>query len=93
VTSDVTLSAGQAAMIAGELADIIRQRLADYAPVTSGHQAVVLAYTHRVFAALELVARPGGVDVTAIRERLARVTDAARSAGFWVDLSVAELKP
>lgn len=90
---DVTLSAGQAAMIAGTIADVVRQRLADYAPVANGGQAVVLAWTHRAFAQLELVAGPGGVDVAAIREQLARVTDAARAAGFWVDLSVAELKP
>jgi hypothetical protein len=71
---DVTLSAGQAAMIAGTIADVVRQRL--------------------VFAQLELVAGPGGVDVTAIREQLARVTDAARAAGFWVDPAVSqELKP
>jgi hypothetical protein len=86
---DVTLTAAQGRLIAGELADITRQRLADYAPVTSGHQAVILAYTRRIAGALIAIAGPAGVDVSSIREKLEVETAAAVAAGFWVDLSVA----
>jgi hypothetical protein len=78
-----------ARLVAGELADIVRQRLADYTPVTNGHQAVVLAYTQRVYEALAELADLTGTSISAITAKLDAEVNAARDAGFWVDVSIA----
>lgn len=80
--TDVT--AADAALIAGTVADAVRERIAEYAPVTNGHQAVILAYTLRMFRALERMAAPG-VDLREIRSRLDDVVTDAQDAGYWVD--------
>jgi len=41
-----------AQVIAGTVADAIRERLIAYTPVTTAHQALILAYTGRQAAAL-----------------------------------------
>ena len=51
-----------AAIIAGTVADAIRERLITYTPVTTGHQALILAYAMRQERALQELCRVMALD-------------------------------
>jgi hypothetical protein len=74
--------------IARELADVVRQRLAQFTPVRNGYEAVILAYTQRSYRAVAELASLTGLDITAITAKLDAEVNAARDAGFWIDASV-----
>jgi hypothetical protein len=77
--------------ITGELADIIRQRIAEFTPVTNGYEAVILAYTMRTFMVLaELAAQLDGFDVKPLQAKLIAERNKAQDAGFWIDSSIWE---
>lgn len=90
-TSVIELTQDMARLIAGELADIVRQRIAQFTPVTDGYEAVILAYTLRTFNAMEEIAGLlPGFDIREVKEKLATELGKAQDAGFWVDLSISQ---
>jgi len=73
-----------AQVIAGTVADAIRERLIAYTPVTSAHQALILAYTRRQAMALadhcdaaDLDPRPYVSDIEFAIDAATRAADAA----------------
>ena len=73
-----------AAIIAGTVADAIRERLVTYTPVTTGHQALILAYTMRQERALQELCRlmeldphPYLSDIDPLIDDATRAADAA----------------
>lgn len=50
------------AIIAGTVADAIRERLIAHTPVRDAHQALILAYTTRQLNALAVFCRAAGLD-------------------------------
>ena len=71
-----------AAIIAGTVADAIRERLVTYTPVTNGHQALILAYTMRQERALQVLCRALELDPGPyLSDIVPAVSDAARAAG------------
>lgn len=88
----IELSEDVARLIAGELADVIRQRVAQFTPVTDGYRAVIFSYTLRAFCALaELAGALGEADkITGLREKVLSEKGRAQDAGFWMDYSVWE---
>jgi hypothetical protein len=76
-----------AAIIAGTVADAIRERLVTYTPVANGHQALILAYTYRQARALTRFCAEANLDQAPYADTWAAVDDAARAAdaaGFTV---------
>lgn len=85
----VSMTFTEARAIAGALGDVIRMRLADYTPVVNGNQAVILAYTLRMYDSYQLLASQSGLDPRPLKEKIDREVQAAEDAGFWVDRSIA----
>lgn len=70
-----------AQVIAGTVADAIRERLTAYTPVTNAHQALILAYTTRQVRALAEFCRDAELDRHPyLSDVLPAVDDAMRAA-------------
>jgi len=81
----ITSSAGASEIIAGTVADAIRERLIAHTPVTSAHEALILAYTVRMEVALAQFAEDAGLDAGGwadIGTALTKAVNAATAAGF-----------
>lgn len=77
-----------ARVIAGTVADAIRERLIAYTPVTTPHQALILAYTTRQMLALEAFCADNNLDphpyLSDVSHAIAAAADTAAAAGFIV---------
>lgn len=80
-----------AAIIAGTVADAIRERLIAYTPVTNGHQANILAYTRRQAIALAGHCRAEGIDPHPYLSDIEPLIDAAVRAADAIGLTVPSL--
>ena len=80
-----------AAVIAGTVADAIRERLVTYTPVTTAHQALILAYTMRQAAALDVFCASSGLDTNPYLSDVTDIIDAAARAADAAGLTVPSL--
>ena len=69
-----------AQVIAGTVADAIRERLIAYTPVTTAHQALILAYTYRQARALTQFCAAANLDQAPYADTWAAIDDATRAA-------------
>ena len=80
-----------AAIIAGTVADAIRERLITYTPVTTGHQALILAYTRRQAIALAEHCQAAGLDLHPYLSDIDPLIDDATRAADAAGLTVPSL--
>lgn len=80
-----------AAIIAGTVADAIRERLITYTPVTTGHQALILAYTARQLRALQEHCRAHALDPGPYLSDIVPAVDDATRAADAAGLTVPSL--
>ena len=80
-----------AAIIAGTVADAIRERLITYTPVRDGHQANILAYTRRQAIALAEHCQAEGLDPHPYLSDIAPAIDGATRAADAAGLTIPSL--
>jgi hypothetical protein len=77
-----------AQVIAGTVADAIRERLITYTPVKTPHQALILAYTSRQLTALRELCRVQQLDPGPYLSDIAPAIDAAARDAAAAGLAV-----
>jgi predicted RNA-binding protein associated with RNAse of E/G family len=85
----ISLTAEGTKLAAVELADIVRQRLAEFTPVDSGYRAVIFTYTTRTWNLLVQLAEAAGLDIAEISKKVHEEHERAVANGLWIDMSVA----